>query len=171
MYCTQYALFVCIERLSLAMQLELIRLITSDKPLVAAVKVSEKITEVIKSPMLVHLPRRVIFCDLIYFFFYVKSLNSYSTDSYILVSSHAKIFLSQLLLDIGMQDLAMIESMHLALENVVSSIFDVSNEYGKNITEVQPLLHRTLEGLVTVASIYLKLLFRSLPSADLNNIT
>ncbi|KAL7157774.1 hypothetical protein ABFS83_02G099400 [Erythranthe nasuta] len=83
--------------------LELIRFIASDKPLVAAAKVSEKITEVIRNLMLVHLPTK---------------------------------------------DLAMVESMHLALDNVVGSIFDGSNEYEKNSSEVQLLLHRTLEGLL-----------------------
>lgn len=66
-----------------------------------------------------------------------------------------------MLLDFGIQDLAMMESMHLALENVVSTIFDGSNEYGKNSTEVQLSLHQILEGLMTTTSIYMKLLFRS----------
>ncbi|KAK6139371.1 hypothetical protein DH2020_026879 [Rehmannia glutinosa] len=83
--------------------LELIRFIASDKPLLAAAKVSGKITEVIKSLMLVHVPTK---------------------------------------------DLAIIESMHLALENIVGSIFDGSNDYSKKNTEVQLSLHRTLEGLL-----------------------
>ncbi|KAL0429515.1 UNVERIFIED_CONTAM: protein HASTY 1 [Sesamum radiatum] len=83
--------------------LELIRFIACHKPLVAAAKVSERITEIIKSFMLVPLPTK---------------------------------------------DLAMIESMHLALENVVSSIFDGSNEYGKNSTEIQLSLHQIFEGLL-----------------------
>ncbi|KAL0397329.1 UNVERIFIED_CONTAM: protein HASTY 1 [Sesamum calycinum] len=92
-----------IEGLSLALQLELIRFIAFHKPLVAAAKVSERITEVIKSFMLVLLPTK---------------------------------------------DLAMIESMHLALENVVSAIFDGSNEYGKNSAEIQLSLHQIFEGLL-----------------------
>ncbi|KAK4382765.1 protein HASTY 1 [Sesamum angolense] len=83
--------------------LELIRFIAFHKPLVAAAKVSERITEVIKSFMLVLLPTK---------------------------------------------DLAMIESMHLALENVVSAIFDGSNEYGKNSAEIQLSLHQIFEGLL-----------------------
>ncbi|KAL3625477.1 histone deacetylase [Castilleja foliolosa] len=84
--------------------LELIRFLASDKALLAAAKVSEKITEVIKSLMLVPAPTK--------------------------------------------EDLAMIESMHLALENIVGSIFDGSNEYSKKNTEFQMSLHRTLEGLL-----------------------
>ncbi|KAK4414228.1 protein HASTY 1 [Sesamum alatum] len=83
--------------------LELIRFIACHKPLVAAAKVSERITEVIKSFMLVLLPTK---------------------------------------------DLAMIESMHLALENVVTAIFDGSNEYGKHSTEIQLSLHQIFEGLL-----------------------
>ncbi|CAA0825521.1 Protein HASTY 1 [Striga hermonthica] len=83
--------------------LELIRFIASDKPLLAAAKVSEKVTEVIRPLTLVHNPT---------------------------------------------QDLAMIESMHLALENIVGSIFDESNEYSKKSSEYQIPLHRTLEGLL-----------------------
>lgn len=58
------------------------------------------------------------------------------------------------------------ESMHLALENVVITIFDGSNEYGKISPDFQHSLRQTLEGLFTATSMYLKLLFISLPSAD-----
>ncbi|KAL8545620.1 hypothetical protein ACS0TY_005666 [Phlomoides rotata] len=83
--------------------LELIRFITSVKPLLAAAKVSERITEVIKSLMLVPEPTKA---------------------------------------------LAVMESMHLALENVINTVFDGSNEYVKHSTEVQLSLHRILEGLL-----------------------
>ncbi|KAL3843984.1 hypothetical protein ACJIZ3_001387 [Penstemon smallii] len=83
--------------------LELIRFIATHKPLVAASKVSETITEIIKSVSLELVPTK---------------------------------------------DLAKIESMHLALENVVSTIFDGSNEYCKYSTEVQLSLHRMFEGLL-----------------------
>lgn len=42
------------------MQLELIRFITSVKPLLAAAKVSERVTEVIKNLMLVPEPTKVL---------------------------------------------------------------------------------------------------------------
>lgn len=51
----------------------------------------------------------------------------------------------------------MMESMHLALENVINTVFDVSNEYGKYSTDVQLSLHRVLEGSKTTSSIYMKL--------------
>ncbi|KAL6578958.1 hypothetical protein OROMI_009174 [Orobanche minor] len=84
-------------------RLDLIRFIASEKPALAAVKVSEKIAEVIKSLMLVHVPTK---------------------------------------------GLAASESMHLALENIVGSIFDESNEYSKKNTESQISIQRTLEGLL-----------------------
>lgn len=51
------------------------------------------------------------------------------------------------------------ESIHLALENVINTVFDGSNEYSKHSTEVQLSLHRILEGLMTTTSIYMKLVF------------
>ncbi|XP_057763700.1 protein HASTY 1 isoform X2 [Salvia miltiorrhiza] len=45
-------------------------------------------------------------------------------------------------------DLAIMESMHLALENVVITIFDGSNEYGKIGPDLQHSLRQTLEGLL-----------------------
>ncbi|KAG8369530.1 hypothetical protein BUALT_Bualt14G0023100 [Buddleja alternifolia] len=83
--------------------LELIRFIATDKPLIAAAKVSEKIIEVMKSLSIVLVPT---------------------------------------------QDLALMESMHLALENVVSAIFYGSNEYSKSSAEIQLSLHRIFEGLL-----------------------
>lgn len=59
----------------------------------------------------------------------------------------------------------MMESMHLGLENVVITIFDGSNEYGKLSSDLQHSIHQILEGLITTTSIYLKLFFRS-TSAD-----
>lgn len=49
------------------------------------------------------------------------------------------------------QNLAVIESMHLALENVVSTIFDGSNEYGKIKTKALLSLHQVFEGLVNTS--------------------
>ncbi|EPS62225.1 hypothetical protein M569_12567, partial [Genlisea aurea] len=79
--------------------LDLIRFTGSLKPLVAAAKVSSRITEVICTP------------------------------------SPSK-------------DLAIIESMHLALENVVASIFDGSVEYLKNNSEVWFSLKQIFNGLL-----------------------
>lgn len=47
--------------------------------------------------------------------------------------------------DFEIQDLAIMESMHLALENIVITIFDGSNEYHK-ITGIQHSLHQIFEG-------------------------
>ncbi|KAK7284295.1 hypothetical protein RJT34_19040 [Clitoria ternatea] len=80
--------------------LELIRFVSSYKPLIAATKVSEKINTIIKaSPALT-------------------------------------------------QDLAVTESMQLALENVVNAVFDGSNDFTKANAEVQFALCRTFEGLL-----------------------
>lgn len=46
------------------------------------------------------------------------------------------------------KDLAMMESMHLGLENVVITIFDGSNEYGKLGSDLQHSIHQILEGLL-----------------------
>ncbi|XP_051115306.1 protein HASTY 1 [Andrographis paniculata] len=83
--------------------LELIRLIAYERPLVAAAKVSERITEVLSRTIIVPVPPK---------------------------------------------DMAMIESMHSALENVVTAIFDGSKDYRKNSTDVQLSLHRIFEGLL-----------------------
>ncbi|XP_042059818.1 protein HASTY 1-like [Salvia splendens] len=83
--------------------LELIRFITSAKPLLAAAKVSERTTAAIKNLMV--------------------------------ASSSTK-------------DLAIMESMHLALENIVVTIFDGPNEYSKISPDLQHSLRQTLEGLL-----------------------
>ncbi|KAH6820146.1 ARM repeat superfamily protein [Perilla frutescens var. hirtella] len=83
--------------------LELIRFFASAKPLLAAAKVSERTTAIIKNLMLV---------------------------------------------PASTKDLAIMESMHLALENVVITIFDGSNEYGKIGHDLQHSLHQILEGLL-----------------------
>lgn len=44
------------------------------------------------------------------------------------------------------QDLPVMESMQLALENIVNSIFDGSNEFGGGSSEVQLALCRIFEG-------------------------
>ncbi|KAK4850574.1 hypothetical protein QYF36_007942 [Acer negundo] len=83
--------------------LELVKFVASSKPLIAAFKVSDRITAIIKglfvSPM------------------------------------HA-------------QELAVMESMHLALENIVSSVFDGQNEVGGASSEVHLSLCRIFEGLL-----------------------
>ncbi|KAK7337855.1 hypothetical protein VNO77_18443 [Canavalia gladiata] len=83
--------------------LELIRFVSSYKPLIAATKVSEKIDAIIKS--LLHSPAPT-------------------------------------------QDLAVMESMQLTLENVVNAVFDGSNDFTKANAEVQFALCRTFEGLL-----------------------
>ncbi|CAA2977914.1 HASTY 1 [Olea europaea subsp. europaea] len=83
--------------------LELFRLIASDKPVVAAAKVSERITEIIRSPVLVPIPAK---------------------------------------------DLAVMESLQLVLENVVSIVFDGLNEFGNSSHEVHLILCQIFEGLL-----------------------
>ncbi|KAK2977360.1 hypothetical protein RJ640_013339 [Escallonia rubra] len=83
--------------------LELIRFVASDKPLVAANKVCERIIAIIKGPMLAPVPA---------------------------------------------QELALVESMQLALENVVSAAFEGSNVYGGTSSETQHTLCRIFEGLL-----------------------
>ncbi|KAF3965225.1 hypothetical protein CMV_010562 [Castanea mollissima] len=48
----------------------------------------------------------------------------------------------------GAKDLPVMESMQLALENIVISIFDGSNEFGGGSSEVQLALYRIFEGLL-----------------------
>ncbi|XP_061348450.1 protein HASTY 1 isoform X2 [Gastrolobium bilobum] len=83
--------------------LELIKFVSSYKPLIAAAKVSEKIDTVIKRLLISPAPT---------------------------------------------QDLAVMESMQLALENVVNTVFDGSNDFAKANGEVQFALCRTFEGLL-----------------------
>ncbi|RDX99328.1 Protein HASTY 1, partial [Mucuna pruriens] len=83
--------------------LELIRFVSSYKPLIAATKVSEKIDTIIKGLLVSPAPT---------------------------------------------QDLAVMESMQLALENVVNAVFDGSNDVTKANAEVQFALCRTFEGLL-----------------------
>ena len=45
-----------------------------------------------------------------------------------------------------LQELAVMESMHLALENVVSAVFDESHEFGGSFSETQLALCRIFEG-------------------------
>ncbi|XP_004291993.1 PREDICTED: protein HASTY 1 [Fragaria vesca subsp. vesca] len=83
--------------------LELIKFVTSYKPVIAGAKVSERIDTIIKSLLLSPMPS---------------------------------------------QDLAVMESMQSALENVVSTIFDGSNVIGGGHSEVQVGLCRIFEGLL-----------------------
>ncbi|KAH0994725.1 hypothetical protein GBA52_018589 [Prunus armeniaca] len=83
--------------------LELVKLVTSYKPLIAGANVSERIDKIIKNLLLSPMPA---------------------------------------------QDLAVMESMQLALENVVSTIFDGSNEIGGGHSEVQHGLCKIFEGLL-----------------------
>lgn len=50
------------------------------------------------------------------------------------------------------QDLPVMESMQMALENVVISIFDGSNEFAGGSSEVHLDLCRMFEGLLTIFS-------------------
>ncbi|KAI9099189.1 hypothetical protein K1719_024956 [Acacia pycnantha] len=83
--------------------LELIRFISSYKPLMAATKVSEKINAII---------------------------------------------MNQLHSSAPAQDLAVMESMQLSLENVVNAVFDGSHEFAKANAEVQLAVCRIFEGLL-----------------------
>lgn len=83
--------------------LELIRFVSSYKPLIAATKVSEKIDTVVKGLLVSPAPT---------------------------------------------QDLAVMESMQLALDNVVTAVFDGSNDFTKANAEIQFALCRTFEGLL-----------------------
>ncbi|XP_050384104.1 protein HASTY 1 [Argentina anserina] len=83
--------------------LELIKFVTSYKPVIAGAKVSERIETIIKSLLLSPTPA---------------------------------------------QDVPVMESMQSALENVVSTIFDGSNEIGGVSSEVQLELCRIFEGLL-----------------------
>lgn len=83
--------------------LELIRFVSSYKPLIAATKVSEKIDTIVKGLLVSPAPT---------------------------------------------QDLAIMENMQLALENVVNAVFDGSNDFTKANAEVQFALCRTFEGLL-----------------------
>lgn len=55
------------------------------------------------------------------------------------------------------------ESMQLALDNVVSAIFDGSNEIGSGSSEVQLALCRIFEGFLAVLSPHLSPLFILIP--------
>ncbi|GFY92003.1 ARM repeat superfamily protein [Actinidia rufa] len=55
---------------------------------------------------------------------------------------------SILLAAVPAQELAVMESMHLALENVVSAVFDESHEFGGSFSETQLALCRIFEGLL-----------------------
>ncbi|XP_048324351.2 protein HASTY 1 isoform X2 [Ziziphus jujuba] len=83
--------------------LELIKFIASYKPLIAGIKVSERIDTIIKTLLLSSMPA---------------------------------------------QELAVMDSMQLALENVVSTVFDGSNEIVGGSSEVQLALCRIFEGLL-----------------------
>lgn len=47
-----------------------------------------------------------------------------------------------------MQDLAVMESLQLVLENVVSIVFDGLNEFGNSSHEVHLILCQIFEGLI-----------------------
>ncbi|KAL9320333.1 hypothetical protein ACSQ67_012172 [Phaseolus vulgaris] len=83
--------------------LELIRFVSSYKPVIAATKVSEKIDTVIKGFLVSPAPT---------------------------------------------QDLAVMESMQLAIEGVVNAVFDGSNDFTKTNADVQFALCRTFEGIL-----------------------
>lgn len=75
-----------------------------------------------------------------------------------------------MLLGFEIQDLAIMESMHLALENIVVTIFDGPNEYSKISPDLQHSLRQTLEGLITARSMYL-IFFLGVPSADVVTVS
>ncbi|KAH9754455.1 protein HASTY 1 [Citrus sinensis] len=83
--------------------LELVKFVASNKPLVAGVKVSERVMAIINSLLISTMPA---------------------------------------------QDLAVMESMQSALENVVSAVFDGSNQFGGATSEVPLALSRIFEGLL-----------------------
>lgn len=58
----------------------------------------------------------------------------------------------------SIQELAILESMQLALENVVNAVFDGSNDFGRISSEVQISLCRIFEGFVSTSFRLLKLL-------------
>nr|GMD08550.1 protein HASTY 1 [Ipomoea batatas] len=80
--------------------LELIRFVASDKPVIAATKVSERIMAILKSMLLIPVPA---------------------------------------------QELAILESMQLALENVVNAVFD---DFGRRSSDVQSSLCGIFQGLL-----------------------
>lgn len=51
------------------------------------------------------------------------------------------------------QDLAVMESMQLALDNVVNAVFDGTNEFGGGSSEVQLALCRIFEGFLATSSV------------------
>lgn len=83
--------------------LELVKFVASNKPLVAGVKVSERVMAIINNLLISTMPA---------------------------------------------QDLAVMESMQSALENVVSAVFDGSNQFGGATSEVHLALCRIFEGLL-----------------------
>lgn len=83
--------------------LELVKFVASNKPLIAGVKVSERVMAIVNSLLISTMPA---------------------------------------------QDLAVMESMQSALENVVSAVFDGSNQFGGATSEVQLALSRIFEGLL-----------------------
>ncbi|KAL9248055.1 hypothetical protein vseg_021418 [Gypsophila vaccaria] len=83
--------------------MELIRFVSNHKPVVAAVRVSERIVMIIKGLLSSSIPE---------------------------------------------QDLVILESMQLALENVVVALFDGTNDTGTSSSEIQLTLCRIFEGLL-----------------------
>lgn len=76
---------------------------------------------------------------------------------YHLLLLHAYFFVIKTLL-YDIQDLAVMESMQSALENVVSAVFDGTNEVGGSTSEVHIALCRIFEGFLVI---YISLTFRS----------
>ncbi|MBA0816826.1 hypothetical protein Gohar_001447, partial [Gossypium harknessii] len=116
---------------------ELIKFIASNKPLVAGAKVSERIIMIIKnllnSPMPAEVSSPTLF---ILFLSIIPSVRVFRLRSFIVI-----IFTN-------FQDLAVMESMQVALESVVSSIFDGSNEFAGGSSEVHVALCGIFEGLL-----------------------
>lgn len=116
------------------MQLELIKFIASYKPLIAAIKVSERTDTIVKRVLLSSMPAQVWLQILSYFLFLCLPASSSvqsRNDGFDLL---------------WLKELAVMESMESALDNVVSAIFDGSNEIGGGSSEVQLALCRIFEG-------------------------
>lgn len=126
------------------MQLDLVKLVASNKPLIAGVKVSERITAIIKvllsSPRPTQVCLRMLIIESIHAFYQIFQAVEDLTYQLMLICLLFKNFFSK------MQDLAIMESMQSALENVVSAVFDGSNQFGRNSSEIHVALCRIFEG-------------------------
>lgn len=63
--------------------------------------------------------------------------------------------LVDMIYNLMVQNLAVLESMQLTLENVVSAVYDGANEYEGSDSEIQLSLGRTFEGFPMTCSSYI----------------